>query len=168
MFDLTSGWVVAGWLGGLVLLLGLGTFLFQAGCALADVNGPGFLKSLLVYGVALAVCLPLAGLLLYLAGRYETDAAALLGPVRAGALGVWLLATWVLSALIYALFLAAPYRKGLVIAGTELLLAGLLTALVSAVVLVVLALVQISRSPPPRAAAPPPAALSSLFAPSRP
>ncbi len=165
MLDLTSGWVVAGWLGGLVVLLWVGTVLFQAGCALADVSGPGFLKSLLVCGVALAVCLPLAGLLLYLAARYETDATALLGPARAGALGVWLAATWILSALIYALFLSAPYRKGLVIAGTELLLAGLLTALVSAVVLVVLALVQITRSPPPRAALPPPSSLSAMSQP---
>jgi hypothetical protein len=163
MFDLADGWVVAGWVGGLVLLFGVGTLLFQAGCALADVNGPGFLKSLLVSGSAAVLFLVLAGGLLYFAGKYETDSTSRLGPIHAGALGVSLLATWVLGALLYALFLTAPYRKGLVIAGTELLLAGLLTALVSAVVLVVLALVQISRSPPPRAAGPLPA-LSSLSA----
>jgi hypothetical protein len=156
--------VVAGWVGGLVLLLGVGTLLFQAGCALADVNGPGFLKSFLVSATAVVLFVVLAGLLLYTAGKYETDATSMLGPVRAGALAVSLLTTWVLAALVYALFLSAPYRKGLVIAGTELLLGGLLTALVSAVVLVVLALVQITRSPPPRASLTP----SSLSASYRP
>ncbi len=167
MFDLSNGWVVVGWVAGVVLVFGVGTLLFQAGCALADVNGPGFLKSLLIYGVAVVICAPLAGLLLYLAARYETDPTGLLGPARGAALGVWLLAAWVLSALVFALALAAPIRKGLVIAGTELLLSGLLAALVSAVVLVVLALVQISRNPAPRAAAPP-AAVSSLSTPGRP
>jgi surface polysaccharide O-acyltransferase-like enzyme len=168
MFDLTNGWVVAGWLGGMVVLLGVGTVLFQAGCALADVNGPGFLKAFSIYGVAAVVCIPLAVLLLYLAGKYEPDAARLIGPVRGAALGVWLLATWVLSALIFALALAAPYRKGLVIAGMELLLSGLLAALVSAVVLVVLALVQITRNPSPHPAAAPSPAAASLSAPARP
>jgi hypothetical protein len=160
MFDPTNGWVVAGWAAGVVLVFGVGTLLFQAGCALADVNGPGFLKALGIFGVACLVCVPLAWLLLYLAGKYDTDSAALLGPARGAALGVWFLAAWVLSALVYALALATPYRKGLVIAGTELLLSGLLAALVSAVVLVVLALVQITRNPSPRTAVAPPAAVS--------
>ncbi len=168
MFELTNGWVVGGWVLGVVLLFGVGTLLFLAGCALADVNGPGFLKALLIYGAAVVVCAPLAGLLLSLASKYEADPAALLGPVRGAALAVWLLATWGLSALIYALALATPYRKGLVIAGAELFLSGLLAALVSAVVLVVLALVQIASHPSPRTAVVPPAAVSSLSAPSRP
>src|SRR5262249_4972683 len=99
MFDLTNGWQAAGAAAGLVLLLGVGTLLFQAGCALADVIAPGFPRALLVFGVAAAVCLPLAGLLFWLAGPYESDPSAFLGPVRAVALGVGLLATWVLSAL---------------------------------------------------------------------
>jgi hypothetical protein len=168
MFDLANGWVVGGWVLGVVLLFGVGTLLFLAGCALADVNGPSFLKALLIYGAAVVVCVPLAGLLLYLEGKYEPNPAALLGPARGAALGVWLLATWVVSALIYALALATPYRKGLVIAGTELLLSGLLAALVSAVVLVVLALVQIARHPSPRTVVVPPAAVSSLSATARP
>ena len=73
--------------------------------------------------------------------------------MRGLGLAVSLLATWGISALIFALILAAPYRKGLVIAGAELLLGGLLTAVVTAVVLVVMAVVQIATQPPPRAAA---------------
>jgi surface polysaccharide O-acyltransferase-like enzyme len=168
MFDLTNGWVVGGWVLGVVLLFGVGTLLFLAGCALADVNGPSFLKAILIYGAAVVVCAPLAGLLLYLAGKYESDPNALLGPIRGAALGVWLLAAWVLSALLYALLLAVSYRKGLLIAGTELLLSGLVAALVSAIVLVVLAVVQIARNPSPRTTAAPVSATVSLSAPERP
>lgn len=164
MFDLTDGWQVAGLIGAVVVIFGVGTLLFQAGCALADVVGPSYFKSLLVYGVAVVVCVPLAGLLLYLAGLYDTEPGAL-GTYRLLALVVWLLAAWVVSAIIYSLFLTAPFRKGLVIAGTELFLAALLSGLVTAVVLVVLALVQIGRGPPaaPRSAlAPPHAPISAL------
>ncbi len=60
-----------------------------------------------------------------------------------------LLLTWLLSSLLYAFFLAASVPKGLIIAGVELLLMGLLAALVTALVLVVLAVVQIISRPPP-------------------
>jgi hypothetical protein len=55
----------------------------------------------------------------------------------------------VLSAIIYAFALAASFKKGLLIAGAELLLTGLLAALVAAVVLVILSVVQIIFRPPP-------------------
>jgi hypothetical protein len=152
MIDWTNGWVIAAAVGGLVLLLGVGTLVFQAGCALADVTGPRFLKALLVFGLALAVCVPLGGFLVWLGGVYDKSS-ALLGPVRSAALGAALVGVWALSALIYAFALATPYRKGLVIAGTELAMAALLAGIVAAVVMVILAVVQIARQPPPRPAA---------------
>jgi hypothetical protein len=138
-------------LGAVVAVL-VGVVLFRAGCALADVAEPAFGKSLLLVGLALLVCVPLGGAIIYLSGRYEADP-AVFGPVRGLATLAALLVAWVVSALLYALFLAASYRKGLVIAGLEMLLSGLLSALVLAVVLVVLAVVQIVRRPevPPKA-----------------
>jgi hypothetical protein len=148
MIDWTSGWQVAAVLGGAVLLVGVGTLLFQAGCALADVTGPRFVKALLVFGLALAVCAPLAILLVRFAGRYDDPDSPPLSPARGLALAGALLGTWVVSALVYAVALATPYRKGLVIAGTELLLAALLAALLGGVLMVALAGAQILHQPP--------------------
>jgi hypothetical protein len=56
--------------------------------------------------------------------------------------------TWLLSAAIYKLILSASLRKGLMIAGVELLLMALLAALLAALVFVVLAFVQIGTQTP--------------------
>ncbi len=135
-------------LGGLIGLLGVGTFLFQAGCALADAPERGYFRSLPIYAVTVAICLPLAVALVWFAGTYDSDPAASFGAMRIIGLSVALILTWLLSAGIYSLLLAAPLKKGLAIAGVELLLMALLAALASAIVLVVLAVVQISLRPP--------------------
>jgi hypothetical protein len=161
MFGIEDGLVVALVLagGGAVFLL-VETLLFRAGCALADVTEPSFPWSLLVVGVALVVCLPPGWLFVRLLGSYDADPGALLGPM--GTLGVLLalLLSWVLSALLYTLFLAAPYKKGLLVAAFELLLRGLLSALVAAVVLVILAVVQIVVRQEPQKALRSPAPLA--------
>jgi hypothetical protein len=135
-------------LGGLIALLAVGTFLFQAGCALADAPERGYFRSLPIYSVAVVVCLPLAVALVWFAGTYDSDPAVSFGAMRILGLTVALLLTWLLSAGIYSLLLAASLKKGLIIAGVELLLMVLLAALVSAVVLVVLSVVQIVTRPP--------------------
>jgi len=135
-------------LGGLLALFGVGTWLFQAGCALADAPERGYFRALPIYSAAVLVCLPLAAALVWFAGRYQADPKEWFGHVRITALVVALLLTWLLSAGIYALLLAASLRKGLLIAGIELLLMVLLAALVSALVMVVLALMQITTRPP--------------------
>jgi hypothetical protein len=140
--------VLAG-LAGLIVLLGVGTLLFQAGCALADVPERGYLRSLPIYTVAVVVCLPPAALLVWYAGNYESDPATTFGTLRIAALIVALVLTWLLSAGIYKLLLSASLKKTLLIAGTELLLMALLAALVAAVVLVILAFAQIATRPPP-------------------
>ena len=162
MFDLSNGWVLTGWVIGPPVAWVVTTLLFLAGCALADVPPPSLVKAGGVVAAALAVCVPLGWVAMHFLGKQDADPSVILGPMRILALGLSLLASWVVSAVLYALFLAAPYTKGLVIAAVELLLGTLLTALLSGVVLVVLALVQIGRKPePPRTpkVEPPPKAL---------
>ena len=141
--------LIAAALGGLLLLIAVGTLLFQAGCALADVPDRGYVRALPIYSAALVICLPLAAVVVWFAGRYESDPNNAFGSMRIAASIGSLFGVWLLSAGIYALLLAASLRKGLLIAGIELLLMGLLAALVSAIVLVVLALIQITTRPPP-------------------
>ncbi len=135
-------------LGGLLVLFGVGTFLFQAGCALADVPDRGYLRALPIYSAAVVVCLPLAAVLIWYVGRYDTDPNDWFGTYRIAAAVAALLLTWVLSAGIYSLLLSASMRKGMLIAALELLLSALLAALIAALVLVVLAIVQINTRPP--------------------
>jgi hypothetical protein len=151
MFGFGTPLFVVAVLGGLVILFGVGTLLFQAGCALADVPVRGYFRSLSIYALAVLLCGPLMAALVWFAGRYESDANASFGTMRIVALIVSLLLAWLLSSGVYALLLAASLGKGLWIAGVELLLMGLLAALVSAVVLVVLAVVQIATRPPAKA-----------------
>jgi hypothetical protein len=134
---------------GVLLLFGLGTFLFQAGCALADVPDRGYFRALPIYSAAIVVCLPLAAALVWFAGRYDADPNDWFGPLRILAALGSLVLTWVLSGGIYALFLAASLRKGMLVAAIELLLMALLAALLAAIVLVVLAFVQITTRPSP-------------------
>jgi hypothetical protein len=136
---------------GLLVLFGVGTLLFQAGCALADVPVRSYFRSLPIYALTVLLCVPLMAVLVWFAGQYDTDPNVSFGTMRIAALIVSLLLTWLLSSGVYALLLAASLRKGLRIAGVELLLMGLLAALVAAVVLVVLALAQIITRPPPKA-----------------
>jgi hypothetical protein len=137
-------------MGGLLVLFGVGTFLFQAGCALADVPDRGYFRALPIYSAAIAVCVPLAAVLIWFAGRYDADPNDWLGNYRiAAAIGALLL-SWVLSAAIYSLLLSASLRKGLLIAALELLLGALLAALAAALILVVLAIVQINTRMPPK------------------
>jgi hypothetical protein len=151
--------LIAAGLGGLLVLLGLGTFLFQAGCALADVPDRGYLRALPIYSAKLIVCLLLAALLIWFAGLYDSNPDGF-GNMRVVAALLALLLTWVVSSLIYRLLLAGSLRKGMMIAGIELLLMALLAVLVAAIVMVVLALVQIGTRPPPRAAQAPPCPLT--------
>jgi hypothetical protein len=149
MFGIGTFLLVVLGLGGFVVLIGVGTFLFQASCALADVPERGYFRSLPIYAVAVVVCLPLAGSLIWFAGRYDTDPNDSFGSLRIVALIGSLLLVWLVSAGIYVLFLSASLKKGLLIAAVELVLLSLLAAFVSAIVLVILALVQIISRPPP-------------------
>jgi hypothetical protein len=138
---------------GLLLLFGVGTLLFQAGCALADVPEGGYFRALPIYSAAIVVSLPLAAALVWFAGRYDADPNDWIGSFRIAAAVGSLALIWIISGGIYALFLAASLRKGLMIAAIELLLMVLFAALVSSVVLVALAIVQITTRPPSKLSA---------------
>jgi len=141
-------WLVLIILGSLLLLLGVGTFLFQAGCALADVPDRGYFRALWIYSATVVVCLPLSAALIWFAGRYDADPNDWFGIWHLAAAGGALLLSWVVSAGIYSWYLAASLRKGLLIAALELLLIALSATLVAAIVLVVLAAIQISTKTP--------------------
>ncbi|HTU89967.1 MAG TPA: hypothetical protein VMF69_07715, partial [Gemmataceae bacterium] len=100
-------------LGGLLILFGVGTFLFQAGCALADVPDRGYFRALPIYSAAVGLCLPLAAVLIWFVGLYDADPNDWFGNLRIAAAVGSLLLTWVLSAGIYSLLLSASLRKGL-------------------------------------------------------
>src|SRR5271166_488270 len=151
MIDSVNQSVVQGAVAGVVPGLLVGGLLVQAGCALADVTVPRFFKALLLYGLTALLCAPLTFLLLWLAGRWGSPSDSLIAPAVALALGVALLVTWTVSAVIYTLFLAAPYWKGLMISGAELAMRALLIALATGIVMVVLAGIQAGRQPPPSA-----------------
>ena len=136
--------IVLAILGSLLILFGGGTFLFQAGCALANVPERGYFRALPIYAATVVVCLPVAIALIWFAGSYDADPKDWFGSWHiTAALGALLL-SWLLSAGIYSLLLAASLRQGLLIAALELLLMALIAALVAALGLVILAVVQIT------------------------
>ena len=67
MFGIGPSLLVLLGLGGLLALFGVGTLLFQAGCALADVPDRGYFRALPIYSAAVIVCLPLTQLRLSVA-----------------------------------------------------------------------------------------------------
>ncbi len=152
---------------GLLVLFGVGTFMFQAGCALADVPDRGYFRALPIHSATIVVCLPLAALLIWFVGRYDADPNDWFGNYRIAAAVGALLLTWVLSAGIYSMLLSASLRKGMLIAALELLLSALLAALIAAVVLVVLAIVQINMRPSAKFSRDPKGSVNTLASGSR-
>jgi hypothetical protein len=135
--------------------------IFKGSLALANVTEPGLPRALLVVLVGSAA----SGLLSYLVyrqlGLAERPEVAL-DNLTVLWLLVAVLISWLVPALLYTPVLSVQWLKGLQIAGVEVLLRGLLAALVAGVVLVVLAAAQVlARRPsqPPKAALDPPPAV---------
>jgi CDP-diglyceride synthetase len=153
MFNLES-WELVTILIGVVVGIPVLTVLFRAGCSLADVLEPNFAASLAWVTLTLAVGLPLGWLLFRVLGARDADPDGLLGPMHVLGMILGLLLSLSISGVAYKFILRTSYGKGQLIAGFELLLGALLTTLVAAIVLVVLAGVQIVNRPAARAAAP--------------
>jgi site-specific recombinase len=151
MWALHPIWWGALALGGLVVGYVVALLLFRLGCAMADLE-PSLTRSLLAGGLTFALFVLVAAALFYLARPLESDPSALIGPMRAIALGVAVLITWGVSTLLYALLLSTPVKKGLVVASFERILGTLLAVLLAGVVLVVLAVAQIIRTEPEKKA----------------
>ncbi len=151
-------------LAGAVVGLAVYVLVFKASLALADVTDPGLLKSLLLVLGGTAASGLLSYLVYRLFGLADRPEVALDSTTV-----LWLLAalliSWAVPTLLYISALAVRWPKGIQIAGMEVLLRGLLAALVAGVVLVVLAGVQIlARRPaqPPKVALSRPPAISEI------
>jgi hypothetical protein len=146
MFELTTFNVLAG---GAIGVVALGAFilLFRLGCILADVTDPTVGGSILVVAVLFLVTIPLGGVVGYYLLAAESVLAAQSGLIFYSGLGAYVVVVWLLAALVYAFFLGSSFKKGLIVAGIQLLLFALLVALLSALVLVVLAVLQIANRP---------------------
>jgi hypothetical protein len=120
-------------------------FLFRIGCILADVPEPSWGHTLLLVTPLFLIFAPVAFYLVLvlsdLAKAHDMPLNLVLIP---GLIG-YLLVIWVLDTVIYRLVLRASYKKGMIVAGVELVLTGLASALVTGVVLVILAAVQFSE-----------------------
>jgi hypothetical protein len=161
-------WQVLGILLAIVVGLPVLTFLFQAGCALTNVPELGFFKALGLVVLATVLSLPLAGVFYWLLGAQEADPNAVFGPMHLLGLALGLIGSLLVSGVLYKFVLATSFSKGQLIAGFEVLLGALLTTLVAAVALVVLAGVQILKRAEPKALGPTAPAERALVANFRP
>jgi hypothetical protein len=144
-------------LAGAAVGLAVSVLVFKASLALANVTDPGLLKTLAVVLAGTAASGLLSYLVYRLFGLADRPEIALDNATVLWLL-VALLISWVVPALLYIPTLPVRWPKGVQVAGMEVLLRGLLAALVAGVVLVVLAAAQIvARRPAP----PPKSALSS-------
>jgi hypothetical protein len=130
-------WVIGGLIAGLIVEV----LLFWAGCALADMDPlPGFFKTLLI--VTPLYALGVAGTW-FAVTRWGFGGENIFTLVGGGRLvGVFvgcLAANWIVAGVAYIALLALSPKVGLFVAGCEMLLRLLMSALVTAVVLVVLA-----------------------------
>jgi hypothetical protein len=120
-------------------------FLFRIGCILADVPECSWGNTLLLVTPVFLVFAPLAFYLVLLLMDVAQSKEVPLNLLLIPGLLAYMLVTWAVITVIYKLVLKASYRTGMIVAGVELLLTGLASALVTAVVLVVLAAVQYSE-----------------------
>jgi hypothetical protein len=128
-------------------VLGFRFMVFRASCALADAGETGAGRSILLVIGVLVLCAGFGLLPGYLFPPVPEDA----GVRRFVACAAALLVAAPVAAVAYAWLLPTTLRRGIVVAGVELLLGTLLAALIVGVVLVVLAGFQLARRPqPPR------------------
>ncbi len=147
MFEWTAFTILVVIGGGLVALV-VRYFLFRLGCILADLNDPALGRSILVVVVVALLTLPLGCWVAVLLSRLENSVADSSHLIFFPGLTLYAVVAWIVSATFYSVTLASTYKKSLIVAGTELLLTGLLAALVTAIVMVGLAGWQISRRAP--------------------
>lgn len=138
------------------------TLIFQAACSLANVEPPGFLYSLLLVLVTLALTVPVNGVLAYLLAHsplYELLGTAVVVAFQCFA---GFIVCVLLSSILYVLALRISLTKGLLTGLYEQLLALLAFSLLYGTLFVILSLVQLRYGPlhPPKA--PPPVAVRTV------
>jgi hypothetical protein len=133
-------------------------FILRASCAVADVKEPSYgLAALLVLGVVLIGGVVSFGIDVLL-DRFTADPTILFGPLRITGIFLSMAIGWALAAVLYRLVLTSSLLRSLTVAGIEVLLNGLVTALLLMVLLVGYSIWQLFWHPapqqtPPRAAA---------------
>jgi hypothetical protein len=148
--------VLLSWLVGVPLGVLIMAVLFVAACSLSSVKEPRFPAALGLTAAGAAACGAASWLLVTQMGKLDTDPQVVIGPMRLSGGLLSVLAIWVLLTGLYIPFLAPGSEhakkpgvgKGLQVAGIQVLLGLLLAALVGAVVLVVLAVMQVTGKPP--------------------
>jgi len=135
---------------GLIVGLVVAAFLcellvFWAAAALADVPETGWSKFVVVPGSAAVVCAGLALLLCYLLGLTESPLAPDKRTWLYLGVGLVLALTWVIPAILFMPMLSVSMSRSMLIAILQFLLRLFLYVLITAVVLVVLAILQIVK-----------------------
>jgi hypothetical protein len=130
----------------LVVIYVARVFILKACCAVCDVKEPHFLLTALWAFVVLGVVVGLAGSFYWLFHKLDADPDELLGTMGVTGVIFSLAVSWALAGLLYWLVLNTSAYKGLSVAAIELLLTGLVAALVACLWLVGLAIMQIGGS----------------------
>lgn len=146
-FDLSDSQTLMWFLAGIPVAWLVGTVLFVAGCALADVPEISFKRSLLVAGLSLVVCVPLGWFIYFTFDKLDRSSTDIFSTMRLLGIGLAVLAFWIVSAVLFRVMRAAPTFKALLVSLYELLLGTLLSALVVGVIFVVIAFRQIKNPP---------------------
>ncbi len=130
---------------GVVVLLVARLLVFQAGCAIANLN-PNGVKSLVLPAIGWILMVGLGAVAIVVVTRLPALNTAT-GPTLQGimlALGATVAVTTILFWPVYSLSLPTTVVRGAVISGVEQLLLGLIAALLAGLVMVVLAIYQVA------------------------
>ena len=169
MLAIVGWWLLLVFLGVLlVVLLAVGligfvlpSVILRASCSVADVKEPRYLISFPLGYAVVAVYALLSLAFVYLLGRLDSDPEAPFGSMHMCGYLLSLAVGWVLASLAYRLVLAPSFLKGFWVAGVQVLLHGLASALTWGVLLTTLGVWQLlgfqlpwSNAPARAAAAP--------------
>jgi hypothetical protein len=117
---------------------------YLSACALAN-RETTFLKSLILGPTTFAISLLVGWLLVVQMGKMEERPDISFGPMHAAGAGLGILASWLIGAIVYGIAYQGAVGKAILVSGLEVLLRVFLAALVTGIVFVVLAIVQVAR-----------------------
>lgn len=153
MLENLTGWTLAGAIVFLAICFVARVAVFLASCALADAGEPRLGKAAVLALVVLALGIPICWwLFLFLETRLPNSDTTLVSPAQIVGALLSCVVYWAVPAVVYKFLLPASWKKGVLVAGLEVLLGSLLAALIAGVLLVILAGVQVARRPAQAAA----------------
>jgi hypothetical protein len=151
MLAIIGWWILLIFLGILLVVvlaaalisLVLPSMILRASCSVADVKEPGYLISFPLGYAVLLVYTALSFAFVYVLGRLDLDPDAPFGSMHMCGYLLSLAVGFVVAALAYRLLLAPSFLKGFWVAGLQVLLHGLASALTLGVVLTTLGVWQL-------------------------